>query len=73
MCGAAFAPGAPTTSSFIHGFFSVAQLGQFAREGVALLAQAIWRRPFMAYLDLWGNPLGSAGVRDTASACQWRI
>lgn len=39
MCGGSFEPGAPTTSSFIHGFFSIAQLGQFARAGVGLVAR----------------------------------
>jgi hypothetical protein len=51
MCGfSTIAPGAPTTSSFIHGLFSVAQLGQFAREGVALLAR--WGIPQLLGLDL---------------------
>ena len=40
MCGfSTIPPGAPTTRSFIHGFFSVAQLGQYAREGLALVAR----------------------------------
>lgn len=50
MCGSTgIQPGAPTTSSFIHGFFSIAQLGQFAREGVALLAR--WGIPQLLGLD----------------------
>eukprot|EP01047_Picozoa_sp_COSAG01_P041988 COSAG01_NODE_3641_length_5838_cov_3.651333_2_plen_1151_part_00 len=50
MCGYnAIPPGKPTTSSFIHGFFSVAQLGQFAREGIALLAR--WGIPQLLGLD----------------------
>ena len=58
MCGFnAIPPGAPTTSSFIHGFFSIAQLGQFAREGVALLAR--WGIPQLLGLELgsiiWGR------------------
>ena len=40
MCGGSFEPGAPTTASFINGFFSIANLGQFARVGnVALVAR----------------------------------
>ena len=54
MCGGHFAPGAPTTASFIHGFFSIAQLGQFARAGVTMVAR--WGVP-----DLLG--LRSSGAR----------
>jgi len=57
MCGGDFAPGDPTTSSFIHGFFSVAQLGQFAREGVALLAR--WGIPQLLGLDFRRVPAGT--------------
>ena len=50
MCGYNTIPdGMPTTSSFIHGLFSVAQLRQFAREGVALLAR--WGIPQLLGLD----------------------
>lgn len=33
------APGTPGTDAFVHGFFSIAQLGQFARAGVAMVAR----------------------------------
>ena len=39
MCGYNFLPGEPSISSFIHGFFSIAQLGQFARAGVGMVAR----------------------------------
>ena len=52
MCGGSFAPGAPTTASFINGFFTIANLGQWARAGASLVAR-------------WGIPellmLGGAG------------
>lgn len=53
MCGGSFEPGAPTTASFINGFFTVANLGQWARAGASLVAR-------------WGIPellnLGGAGA-----------
>ena len=51
MCGGSFESGAPTTTSFIHGFFSVAQLGQYARAGIGMIAR-------------WGIPdlLGTSGL-----------
>lgn len=35
--------GLPTTDTFVHGFFSIAQLGQFALAGVAMLARTLER------------------------------
>ena len=57
MCGGGIAPGAPTTASFIHGFFSVAQLGQFAVRGLSLVAR--WGIPDL--LDMHGNGGGGGG------------
>ena len=48
ISGGGYAAGAPTTASFIHSFFSVAQLGQHALAGVSLLAR--WGMPdFLHY------------------------
>ena len=37
--GNGWAAGAPQTNAFIHGFFTIAQLGQFAREGISMVAR----------------------------------
>ena len=39
MCGYTFPPGQASISSFIHGFFSIAQLGQYARAGLGMVAR----------------------------------
>lgn len=39
MCGGTIDAGAPTTASFIHGFFSITQLGKFALAGASLVAR----------------------------------
>jgi len=43
ISGGDFGPGDPTTASFVHGFFSIAQLGQYALSGVAMVAR--WGLP----------------------------
>jgi hypothetical protein len=57
MCGGSFEPGAPTTASFINGFFTVANLGQWALAGASLVAR--WGIPEL--LNLGG---GGASKRD---------
>lgn len=49
MCGGQFEPGAPTTSSFINGFFSIANLGMMAQAGAALVAR--WGMPQLLNLQ----------------------
>jgi hypothetical protein len=67
MCGFnTIPPGAPTTSSFIHGFFSIAQLGQFAREGIALLAR--WGIPQLLGLDYRSAAPGTPWDPSTVAA-----
>ena len=39
LSGGTFKPGMPTVDSFVHSFFSIAQLGQFARAGLSILAR----------------------------------
>ena len=51
MCGGTFAEGAATTSSFINGFFSIANLGMMAQAGAALVAR--WGIPDL--LNLRGS------------------
>ena len=58
MCGGSFEPGAPDTSSFIHGFFSIAMLGQFAQAGLSLVAR--WGLPQL--LALGKAPWDPSGV-----------
>jgi hypothetical protein len=57
MCGGSFAPGAPTTASFINGFFTIANLGQWARAGAALVAR--WGIPQL--LNLGGASAKTSG------------
>ena len=49
--------GLPTPSTFVHGFFSIAQLGQFALAGVSMLAR--WGIP-----GLFGREVRADGTWD---------